>query len=84
MQRTFNTLKTMALVATIAASLVSTAGKAEAQGRHMVSASMAPAFHPAPQFLHYDGRYAKAPIGVPPAIFRAVMAANELQGKPYK
>ncbi|WP_245958060.1 NlpC/P60 family protein [Roseimicrobium gellanilyticum] len=37
-----------------------------------------------PQYLHYNGRHAAAPAGLPPAIYRAVAAANELQGKPYK
>lgn len=58
----------------------------QAQARQLMSASAAStAYQPAPQsFLHYNGKYAAAPQGVPPAIFRAVAAANELQGKPYK
>lgn len=38
---------------------------------------------PAPAFLHYNGRYAAAPGGLPLSVARAVAAANELQGKPY-
>jgi cell wall-associated NlpC family hydrolase len=35
-------------------------------------------------YLHYNGRYAAAPPGLPIAVARAVAAANELQGKPYR
>ncbi|WP_206171012.1 C40 family peptidase [Phragmitibacter flavus] len=34
-------------------------------------------------FLSYNGKVAKAPVGVPPAVHHAVKAANSLQGKPY-
>lgn len=60
-----------------------------AQSRQMLSASaVSSAYRPAPagipMYLHYNGKYAAAPAGLPPAICRAVAAANELQGKPYK
>lgn len=42
-----------------------------------------PPMAPMPAYLHYDGRYAAAPMGMPMAVARAVAAANELQGKPY-
>lgn len=60
---------------------------APAQTRQLVSTSaVSGAYRPTsvPQYLHYNGRYAAVPPGLPPAIYRAVMAANELQGKPYK
>lgn len=60
-----------------------------AQNRQMLSASaVSGAYQPAPVgvplYLRYNGKYAAAPAGLPPAIYRAVTAANELQGKPYK
>jgi hypothetical protein len=39
---------------------------------------------PVPGYLHYNGRYATAPPGLPAAVARAVAAANELQRKPYR
>jgi hypothetical protein len=62
------------------------AGAAAAQAPRMAASvnamRYAPPMPPTP-FLHYDGRYAAAPYGLPIAVARAVAAANELQGKPY-
>ncbi|OAI58014.1 hypothetical protein AYO49_01525 [Verrucomicrobiaceae bacterium SCGC AG-212-N21] len=46
--------------------------------------AQAPRALPVAAYLNYNGRYASAPPGLPPAVARAVAAANELQRKPYR
>src|SRR5687768_3652674 len=79
----FSTIAKLALV-TLAFSFA--AESAQAQGPRMATSVNAARYAPpmsAPAYLHYNGRYAAAPPGLPISVARAVAAANELQGKPY-
>ena len=83
--------KAAVLTASVALMLIISGLEASAQNRQVMSASaVSSVYSPVPmavaipQYLHYNGKYAAAPTGVPAAIYRAVKAANELQGKPYR
>jgi hypothetical protein len=83
--------KTMRLAVSIGLVFMAVSAESSVQGQQYMSTSATSrVYRPTPmaagypQYLHYNGKYAAVPPGVPPAIYRAVTAANELQGKPYK